>query len=111
MLSVPWARGYKMATTQPDVGLFVAVRTPEREQLFHWVGPIVSTSASLYARSGEASPVTSLEEARQLGRIAVPRDGIHIRSWCAWASAIWRWCPSPTRCVNPVRCSVEVAPC
>lgn len=74
ILSVPWARGYKMATTQPDVGLFVTVRTPERETLFHWVGPILSTSTSLYARRGEPLPVTSLEEARQLGRIAVPRD-------------------------------------
>lgn len=74
ILSVPWARGYRMATTQPDVGLFVTVRTPERETLFRWVGPIISTSTTLYARSGEALPVTTLEEARQLGRIAVPRD-------------------------------------
>ena len=61
MLSVPWARGYRMATTQPDVGLFVTVRTPERETLFRWVGPIISTSTTLYARSGEALPVTTLE--------------------------------------------------
>ncbi|SDL43007.1 polar amino acid transport system substrate-binding protein [Pseudomonas indica] len=71
---VPWARGYKMATTLPNVGLFVTVRTPDRETLFRWVGPIVSTSTSLYARKGEPLPVSSLEEARQLSRIAVPRE-------------------------------------
>ena len=31
---VPWARGYQEARTHPNVALFVAVRTAEREPLF-----------------------------------------------------------------------------
>lgn len=71
---VPWARGYKMALTTPNTGLFVAVRTPEREKLFKWVGPITTTSTSFYTRAGAGISITSLDEARAAAYIAVPRE-------------------------------------
>lgn len=71
---VPWARGYKQAQGQANVGLFVAVRTPEREALFQWVGPLVSTTTSFYARRGSALRLASLSDARKAAGIAVPRD-------------------------------------
>ncbi len=40
---LPWARAYKLATTEPDVMIFSIIRSPAREPLFHWlegIGPI-----------------------------------------------------------------------
>ena len=71
---VPWARGYRLAQGEANVGLFVAVRTPEREPLFHWVGPLLSTTTSFYARRGSGLRIASLEDASRVAGIAVPRD-------------------------------------
>lgn len=71
---VPWARGYRAATTEPNVGLFATTRTAEREPLFHWVGPISSTRAYLYARRGQGARIVSLEQAREVDQILVPRE-------------------------------------
>lgn len=71
---VPWARGYRAATTEPNVGLFATTRTPERDPLFHWVGPVASTRAYLYVRRGQGLRISSLEQAREVDQILVPRE-------------------------------------
>src|SRR5690606_15888341 len=58
----------------PNVALFVAVRTREREALFRWVGPISRSSTSFYSRRGAEVRVASLDDARQVASIAVPRE-------------------------------------
>jgi len=35
---LPWARAYEIAKNEPNVMIFSMARTPQREQLFHWVG-------------------------------------------------------------------------
>ncbi|HYD79162.1 MAG TPA: transporter substrate-binding domain-containing protein [Paucimonas sp.] len=70
---VPWARGYKLATTMPNVGLFATTRTEEREKLFKWVGPISATTAHFYGRRG-GPRYESLEQARGAERILIPRE-------------------------------------
>jgi polar amino acid transport system substrate-binding protein len=70
---VPWARGYKYASSMPNVGLFATTRTAEREKLFKWVGPIASTTARFYVRRGGVR-VENLEQARNAERILVPRE-------------------------------------
>jgi len=71
---VPWARGYQQALTRPNTGLFVTMRTREREALFKWVGPITRSVASFYALRSSFLSIKSLDEAREYGEIAVPRD-------------------------------------
>lgn len=71
---VPWARGYQLAQMRPNTGLFVTMRTAEREALFKWVGPLVRAVTSFYALRSSALHIASLDEARQFGAIAVPRD-------------------------------------
>lgn len=71
---VPWARGYRAALSEPLVGLFVAARTAEREALFQWVGPVSATRAHLYARRGEQTGIRSLDDARKVPQIMVPRE-------------------------------------
>lgn len=70
----PWARAYSMATTTPDVILFATTRTPEREPLFRWIGPILSIKWGFYAMNNRARRLSSLEEARSGFIIGTYRD-------------------------------------
>src|ERR1041385_8131252 len=38
--SYPWARAYQMALKGDDTCVFSTSRTPERENLFTWIGPL-----------------------------------------------------------------------
>lgn len=71
---VPWARGFKMAQEQPRVALFVTVRTREREKQFKWVGPLATGVTSFYSRKDPRVRIDSLEDARAVERIIVPRE-------------------------------------
>ncbi len=71
---VPWARGYQLAQLRPNTGLFVTMRTAEREHLFKWVGPLIRSITGFYALRRAALHIASLDEARQFDAIAVPRD-------------------------------------
>lgn len=70
---VPWARGYKRLCTEPNIVLFSTARTPERDSLFYWVGPIYSFRLGFYARKADARHIGSLEAAKQVGSIATYR--------------------------------------
>lgn len=62
---VPWARAYQSALTQPGSCAFSAARTPEREALFKWIGPVAQTDWVLYARADSKLPVPrKLEDVR-----------------------------------------------
>lgn len=38
----PWARAYKMALQQPNTLIYNIARTPDRELLFQWIGPVAA---------------------------------------------------------------------
>lgn len=69
-----WKNGYNMALLHPNVILFSAERTPEREKLFHWVGPVGKNSAIFFAKKGSGIRVNTLEEARKIKAIATITD-------------------------------------
>ena len=66
---VPWARGYTMALTQPNVALFSTTRLPQREKLFKWVGPLYHQTWGFYARRDSAITINSLGQAKSVARI------------------------------------------
>ncbi|MFN3303322.1 MAG: substrate-binding periplasmic protein [Roseateles sp.] len=70
---MPWARAYREAQGLQPMALFLAARIPEREQLFQWVGPIVTFYSSFYARAG-AERLKHLDDARQASDVLVVRD-------------------------------------
>lgn len=39
----PWARAYNLALKQPNTLIYSIVRSPERNQLFHWLCPLIPT--------------------------------------------------------------------
>jgi polar amino acid transport system substrate-binding protein len=65
-----WKNAYNMTVLYPKVVLFSAERTPEREALFQWVGPVGKNTAVLYAKKGSGIRIQRLEEARNLAAIA-----------------------------------------
>lgn len=60
---LPWKRAYIEALRQSDHCVFSTTRTPEREKLFKWVGPLAHSDWVLYARAGHGWHFTRLEDA------------------------------------------------
>jgi len=63
---VPWARGYTTTLLEPGHVLFSMSRTPERESLFKWVGPIFTVKNVLLARADRKFRIRSLDDAKAL---------------------------------------------
>jgi len=60
-----WERAYNMALETPGYGVFCTFRTPEREALFQWVGPLVPNDWVLMAKKSRNIKINSLEDARK----------------------------------------------
>lgn len=71
ILLLPWVEVYRMALINPNVALFTVTRTPARENLFHWIGPIGGQRSCLYARKGSGIKINRLEDAADVGEIGV----------------------------------------
>lgn len=66
MATMPWKRAYTLAATQASTCVFMTTRTPEREALFHWIGPISQADWVLYGLSGRRYDIKTLEQVRGL---------------------------------------------
>jgi len=74
---VPLARGLKwLSSTDERVAFFNLSRTPQREALFRWVGPISHERDYLYQRAGDAAEPRQLDDVRQ-SRICVVNRNVH----------------------------------
>ncbi|WP_439860640.1 substrate-binding periplasmic protein [Pseudomonas sp. MBLB4136] len=65
ILRFPWERVYQQALNEPGYGLFSAARTPAREKLFKWVGPIASNDWVLMAKADSPIQLGDLQAAAQ----------------------------------------------
>ncbi len=63
ILRFPWDRVYQQALKEPGYGVFSTARTPERETLFKWVGPIASNDWVLLARADSPITLSNLQDA------------------------------------------------
>lgn len=70
-----WSNGYELALNNPNVCLFTMDRTPIRENLFQWVGPIGTNTTWIYTKTGSGVRISSLEDARKLTSIGT------VSSW------------------------------
>ncbi|MBF0258915.1 MAG: ABC transporter substrate-binding protein [Desulfamplus sp.] len=73
---VPWARGYNLATTKPNIALFSTTFTEERRSLFKWVGPVLEVEWVLYAKAGSGIKINSLDDAKIVKSIGTYRDDV-----------------------------------
>lgn len=67
----PWDRAYQDASHEPQRILFAMGRSEARENLFKWVGPLISNVTYLYKRRGSPVTIHSLDDARAVSSIAV----------------------------------------
>jgi len=71
---MPWTRALYLAQQDEDIALFSTVRTPEREDKFHWVGPIVVGTTSFYSLKGRKLVIDTLQQAAASGPLALPKQ-------------------------------------
>ena len=81
---LPWVRGYNLLTTQPNVALFSTTRTKERENLFHWVGPLCTSQNGFYAKKSSGIRIKSLEDAKKVSSIATYKEDAREQMLKAW---------------------------
>lgn len=73
----PWARAYmKLQDGSGDV-LFPMGRTPGRETLFRFVGPVFSDAVYFYKKKNSPITLTSIEDARKVRSIGVTRNDLY----------------------------------
>ncbi|EPR41607.1 ABC-type transporter, periplasmic subunit family 3 [Desulfovibrio sp. X2] len=70
----PWPRGYRLTQQEPDTALFSTTRTPEREDLFQWIGPLLRITWDFFTLRDSNLTITSLDDAREVGRIGANRE-------------------------------------
>ena len=70
-----WSIGYDLAQTNPNFCLFTMDRTPARDSLFQWVGPLGDNTTWFYTKSGSGITISSIEEAKQLTAVGT------VSSW------------------------------
>lgn len=73
---VPWARGWKIITEQPNTVLFTMTRTAERERMFSLIGPVAVGTTNFYALKNSNLKLNSVEDAKQAKAIGVYRSSV-----------------------------------
>ncbi|MRW87734.1 transporter substrate-binding domain-containing protein [Pseudoduganella sp. FT26W] len=63
---LPWKRAYMTAQTQEQTCVYSTSRTPEREQLFKWVGPTDEAEWQFWGRADHSFPLNTIDDARKL---------------------------------------------
>ncbi|WP_342117112.1 substrate-binding periplasmic protein [Pseudoduganella sp. OTU4001] len=61
-----WRRAYEVTLRTPDACVFSTSRTPEREALFKWVGPLREVDWTFYGLADATFRLTKLEDAKGL---------------------------------------------
>ncbi|WP_063832902.1 ABC transporter substrate-binding protein [Labrenzia sp. DG1229] len=72
---LPWARGYNLTLQRPGHALFSTTRTPDREDLFKWVGPFVPTVVGLTAKKSRHLQIKTVHDLADI-RIGVVKDDV-----------------------------------
>lgn len=77
ILIVPLKRGVEMLQTDEHYALFNLSRTPQREKLFHWVGPLQRERDFFYELKSRPTNIKSIEDAKHVKSICVKNGSIH----------------------------------
>ncbi len=67
-----WLDAYAIVQYLPNSALFNTTRTPERENLFQWVGPISTSKSYFYTLASSGLTIETMNQAKALQSIATP---------------------------------------
>lgn len=70
---LPWTEGYQNVLDEKDTVLFAMARSPQREQLFKWAGPIAPFKTVIFAKKDRNIQIVSSEDLKKY-KIGVIRD-------------------------------------
>jgi len=62
---LPWKRAYRSAQEVSYTGVFSTTRTPAREELFKWVGPIADNNYVLFGTKNRDISISSIEDIKK----------------------------------------------
>ena len=71
---LPWVQGYNLAQKEDNIILFSTTRTPIREDLFKWVGPLVPNNTAFFAKKGSGISISNMDDAKKVKSIGVYKD-------------------------------------
>ncbi len=69
-----WSEAYNYTIATPETMLYSVTRTPMREKLFKWVGPLVPIKLVFMARKDRQLQIENLADARQVNKIGTYVD-------------------------------------
>ncbi len=69
----PWTRVLNAGLKYPNVVIYTVIRIPEREDKFHWIGPVLRKKWLLVGRKGKSLKFDDLEDYKKLEAIGVIR--------------------------------------
>ncbi len=72
ILLTNWTNAYDQILVAPNSMVFSTLKTPARDTLFHWVGPVCRKSYVFYVRTNGTVNFNTLEGAKAVGSIGVP---------------------------------------
>jgi polar amino acid transport system substrate-binding protein len=76
---LPWKRAYQMGLTERNIVLLETTRTPERENLFKWVGPILIVNRVIYALADFDRELRTIADLHTGGVVCVLRGSSNER--------------------------------
>jgi len=71
---VSWNRAYNLIKEKDGYALFPVSRRPNREDLFTWVGPLLTSTSYLYKRKDASLNINSFEDAKKVKAIGVVKN-------------------------------------
>jgi polar amino acid transport system substrate-binding protein len=75
---MPWARAMKIASEEENVLIFSVLKTPEREDHFHWLMPITSINISLFALPNSPNCCPKGLDKIERQTIGIMRSGAYV---------------------------------
>lgn len=69
-----WLNAYRLVQEKDNTILYSTTRSPFREDLFKWVGPLVPNNIVFFARTISGISIKTLNDAKKVGRIGVYMD-------------------------------------
>lgn len=67
-----WNDAYEIVQYLPNSAVFATARTPEREKMFQWVGPISPNRTYFYTLASSGLTIETLEQAKALQSVGTP---------------------------------------
>lgn len=67
-----WTDAYAIVQYLPNSALFNITRTPARENMFQWVGPISTSKSYFYTLASSGLTIETMDQAKALQSIATP---------------------------------------